>query len=128
MSKKISIILCTYNEVNYIEKTILELEKNIKNLELVIVDDNSTDGTIDTINKLNQNGKYKVVFRKKSKGLASAFTRGIIETSGDYVGWLDTNMSELIPKFEIMSSISFPNKLRVQSCSKVWQYRAVLEL
>ena len=46
MSLKTSIILCTYNEAKYIEKTISELEKNITNLELVIVDDNSTDGTI----------------------------------------------------------------------------------
>jgi len=102
MSKKVSIILCTFNEANYIEKTVLELSKNIKNLELIIVDDNSTDGTIDIINKLNQDGRHKVILRKKSKGLASAFTRGIIESSGDYIGWLDTNMSELIPKFEVM--------------------------
>ena len=79
MSTKNSIILCTYNEANYIEKTISELEKNIPNLELVIVDDNSTDGTIDIINKLNQNNKYKTVFRKKSRSLASAFVRGITE-------------------------------------------------
>ena len=103
MSTKNSIILCTYNEANYIEKTISELEKNIPNLELVIVDDNSTDGTIDIINKLNQNNKYKTVFRKKSRSLASAFIRGVIETSGENIGWIDTNMSELALKFTDMS-------------------------
>ena len=99
MSLKTSIILCTYNEANYIENTISELEKNIPNLELVIVDDSSTDGTIEIIKKLNQNNKYKVVFRKKSRSLASAFVRGVIETTGDYIGWIDTNMSEVAPKF-----------------------------
>ena len=102
MSIKTSIILCTYNEAKYIENTISELEKNISNLELVIVDDNSSDGTIEIIEKLNQNNKYKVVYRKKSRSLASAFVRGIIETTGDYIGWLDTNMSELAPKFNLM--------------------------
>jgi len=102
MKKKISIILCTYNESNHIEKTILELEKNISNLELIIVDDSSTDGTIDIIKKINLNNKYKTVFRKKSRSLGSAFVRGIIETTGDYIGWVDTNMSELAPKFNIM--------------------------
>ena len=102
MSLKTSIILCTYNESKYIEKIIFELEKNISNLELVIVDDNSTDGTIEVIKKINQNNKYKVVFRKRSRSLASAFVRGIIETSGDYIGWVDTNMSELAPKFNLM--------------------------
>ncbi len=102
MSLKTSIILCTYNEAKHIEKTITELEKNIKNLELVIVDDFSNDGTVEIIKKLNQNNKYKVVFRKKSRSLASAFVRGIIETTGEYIGWVDTNMSELAPKFNEM--------------------------
>ena len=102
MSLKTSIILCTYNESKYIEKTILELEKNISNLELVIVDDLSTDGTVEIIKKLNKDNKYKAIFRKKSRSLASAFVRGIVETSGDYIGWVDTNMSEVAPQFNKM--------------------------
>ena len=34
--------------------------------------------------------------------MASAFTRGIVETTGNYIGWLDTNMDELAPKFNEM--------------------------
>ena len=41
MSSKTSIILCTYNEADYIENAISELEKNIPNVEIVIVDDYS---------------------------------------------------------------------------------------
>ena len=104
MSSKISIILCTYNEVNHIENTIAELEKNIPSLEIVIVDDNSVDGTAEILKRLNQNNKYKVVFRKKSRSLASAFVRGLAETTGDNIGWIDTNMSELAPKFTEMVS------------------------
>jgi dolichol-phosphate mannosyltransferase len=102
MSSITSIILCTYNEANHIEKTISELEKNIQNLEIVIVDDSSTDGTIEILKKLNQNNKYKIVFRKKSRSLASAFVRGLTETTGKYVGWVDTNMGELAIKFPEM--------------------------
>ena len=103
MSSKNSIILCTYNEAKYIENTISELEKNISSLELVIVDDHSTDGTIEIIKKLNQNNIYKTVFRKKSRSLASAFARGVIETTGENIGWIDTNMSELASKFTEMN-------------------------
>ena len=116
MSLKTSIILCTYNEAKHIEKTITELEKNIKNLELVIVDDLSTDGTVEIIKKLNQNNKYKVVFRKKSRSLASAFVRGIIETTGEYIGWVDTNMSELAPRFnEMIVELESQNDLIILS-------------
>ena len=69
MSSKTSIILCTYNEAKHIEKIILEIEKNISNLELVIVDDNSSDGTIEIIKKLNHSNKYKTVYRKKAEVL-----------------------------------------------------------
>ena len=102
MPAKTSIILCTYNEADYIKETIIKLENNINNLELVIVDDDSSDGTANIIKKLNSNNKHNIVFRKKSRSVASAFLRGIIETTGDYIGWLDANQGELAPKYNIM--------------------------
>ena len=112
MPSKTSIVLSTYNEANYIENTISELEKNIPDLEIVIVDDSSSDGTIDIIKKLNQNNKYKVVFRKKSRNLASAFVRGLTETTGDNIGWIDTNMAELAARFpEMINQLKSENDL-----------------
>ena len=103
MSIKNSIILCTYNEVHHIKKTVEQIQNTIENLELIIVDDNSTDGTKDIINEINKDNKFKVIIREKSRGLASAFLRGVIESSGDNIGWLDTNMIESIPKFKEMT-------------------------
>ena len=105
MSSKTSIILCTYNESNYIKETILEIEKNIPNLELIFIDDNSTDDTRKIIDELNHDKRIKLIHRKKSRSLASAFMRGVIETSGDYIGWLDTNMPEVAPRFVEMASL-----------------------
>ena len=102
MKNKISIILCSYNEIKYIENTINQLEKHIPNLELIIVDDSSNDGTMELLKKININNRFKLIFRKKSKGLASAFSRGLIETTGEYIGWIDTNMSEVAIKFTDM--------------------------
>ena len=104
MSSKSSIILCTYNEANHIENAISELEKYISDLEIVIVDDSSSDGTVEIIERLNQNNKYKVIFRKKSQNLASAFVRGLMESTGTNIGWIDTNMGELASKFPEMGN------------------------
>jgi glycosyltransferase involved in cell wall biosynthesis len=57
MSTKTSIILCTYYEVYYIKNTVEQIQKIIPNLELIIVDDNSTDGTQDIINQINEEKK-----------------------------------------------------------------------
>ena len=103
MNLKTSMILCTFNEASFIENTVKKLENNIPNIEIIIVDDNSSDGTVDIIKKINIQNKYKAIFRKKSRSLASAFVRGIVETSGNYIGWLDTNMDELALKFGEMS-------------------------
>ena len=116
MPSKTSIVLSTYNEANYIENIIFELEKNIPDLEIVIVDDSSSDGTIEIIKKLNQNNKYKVVFRKKSRNLASAFVRGLTETTADYIGWIDTNMGELASRFpEMIKELESDNDLILMS-------------
>ena len=116
MHPKISIILCTYNESNYIENTVSELEKYIPNLELVIVDDNSSDGTAEIIKRLNVGSKFKAIFRKKNRGLASAFVRGLMETTGDNIGWIDTNMGEQAPRFvEMAKELKLNNDIVILS-------------
>ena len=52
MDKKISIILSTYNEAQFVEQTINEILNNIKNVEIILVDDSSTDGTLEIVKKL----------------------------------------------------------------------------
>ena len=51
---KNSILLCTYNEDKYIENTILKLNQFIRDLEIIIVDDNSSDKTLSIINSKNK--------------------------------------------------------------------------
>ena len=46
MKNKISIILSTYNEAYIIEKTIKNILENVNDVEIVLVDDSSTDGTL----------------------------------------------------------------------------------
>ncbi len=96
MNNKISIILSTYNEAYIIDQTVETILNKVNNVEIVLVDDNSTDGTFEIINKLN-NPNIKL-FSRTSRGLASAFLLGLINTEGDVVGWFDSNMPSLIEK------------------------------
>ena len=105
MRNKNSIIICTYNEVGNIESAIKDIQNYIPNSEIILVDDNSSDGTQDEISKINKDHNIKIVIRKKINGLGSAFQRGLIETSGDYIGWIDTNMTYLTKKFSEMSKL-----------------------
>ena len=91
MDKKISIILSTYNEASVIVQTINEILNNVKNVEIILVDDNSPDGTLEKVKNIN-NPNIKI-FSRKTRGLASAFLVGLINSSEDIVGWIDSNLT-----------------------------------
>tara|TARA_B110000967_G_C18825703_1_gene531259 strand:+ start:762 stop:1496 length:735 start_codon:yes stop_codon:yes gene_type:complete len=105
MSKRISIILCTYNEVDFIENSILTIKEKIKDLELIVVDDDSKDGTKEIIEKYNNKPFFNSIVRKNDTGLASAFVRGVREATSDRIGWIDTNMNYLIDYFPDMEKL-----------------------
>ena len=100
MQKKVSIILSTYNEASVIEDTIDKIFKNLENVEIILVDDNSPDGTYEIAKKID-NPNLKV-FLRNSRGLASAFLVGLINSSSDVVGWLDSNMGILAERLPEM--------------------------
>ena len=102
MDKKVSIILSTYNEALVIEDTINKIFKYLNNVEIILVDDNSPDGTFEKAKKIN-NPNLKV-FLRKSRGLASAFLLGLINSSSEVVGWLDSNMGVLAERLPEMLS------------------------
>jgi dolichol-phosphate mannosyltransferase len=100
MNKKVSIILSTYNEATVIEETIKQIFNTLDDVEVILVDDNSTDGTFEIVQKIN-NPNLKS-FSRKTRGLASAFLVGLINSSSDVVGWLDSNMGVLAKKLPEM--------------------------
>ena len=67
MSKNLSIILCTYNEAKVISNTIDEIFLHNPNAEIIIVDDNSTDGTQKIIKEKKLN--HINLIARKSRGL-----------------------------------------------------------
>ena len=96
---KVSIVLCTYNEKNFIEKTLHLIKKKIKKVEIIIIDDNSSDGTLQKLNELKRKYKFNLFIRKKKRGLASALLMGLKKSNGNYVGFIDANMPDQINYF-----------------------------
>jgi len=104
MNKDVSIVLCTYNEANYIEQTIKLIIKTVKNVEIIVVDDDSTDGTIEKLNSLKSTYNFKLFIRKNEKGLASAIKKGFNESNGEFIGFIDVNSSDQILYFDKLIS------------------------
>ena len=104
MNKKISIVLCTYNEVNYIEQTIRLIFQTLENVEIIVVDDNSSDGTLKKLITLKSIFNFKLIVRKNERGLASAHKRGFDESTGEFVGTIDVNSRDQILYFKNLES------------------------
>jgi len=97
----ISIILPTYNEVKNIPRLVRKIHTVINNCEIIIVDDNSPDGTGKIAQELANKGKVKVIHRKKRLGLSTAVVAGFRKAQGDIIGVMDADLShppEVIPK------------------------------
>jgi dolichol-phosphate mannosyltransferase len=89
---KISIVLATYNERENIVDTIQSIFEHVKDpVEVIVVDDDSADQTWQLVESLGD-PRVVVIRRVDTRGLASAFNRGIIESRGEIVGWMDADM------------------------------------
>tara|TARA_B100001121_G_C18695705_1_gene624942 strand:- start:3384 stop:4088 length:705 start_codon:yes stop_codon:yes gene_type:complete len=94
----LSVVLCTYNEEKFIEKTLVNLIKNEIVKEIIIVDDNSNDQTINIIEGIKSN-KIKLFIRKNVRGFASALNLGISKASERYILRFDVDMFSEIDYF-----------------------------
>ncbi|MDO5848327.1 MAG: glycosyltransferase [Methanobrevibacter sp.] len=98
---KLSLILCVYNGEKYVDEAISSaLDQSLEDIELIIVNDGSTDKTLDIINSYLIDPRIKII-NQKNKGLGAARNVGMNHASGEYIGfldaddWLDSKMCEV---------------------------------
>ena len=87
---KITIITTVKNDEKRIKKTILSvLSQNYKNLEYIIIDGGSTDGTLEIVKKYSTKIFYWEI-NKNDKGIYDGFNRGLSFASGDLIGIINS--------------------------------------
>lgn len=101
INSKVSIITVVFNGVKTLEQTIQSvINQTYKNIEYIIIDGGSTDGTLDIIKKYED--KISFWISEKDKGLYDAMNKGISFAKGEIIGminsddWYEANAVELI--------------------------------
>ena len=92
----ISVVLPTYNERDNIARLIEELAAVLDTpFECIVVDDDSPDGTAEVVVNLSKRipGVVRLICRKNERGLTSAIQRGIDESLGEIIVWMDCDLS-----------------------------------
>ena len=87
---KLSIILPVYNGEKHIEKTVRSiLRSTYQNLELLLIDDGSVDGSLALCQKLALSDTRIKVYHKENSGVADARNYGIAHATGAFIGFCD---------------------------------------
>ncbi|MDC3023661.1 glycosyltransferase family 2 protein [Pelagibacteraceae bacterium] len=97
-SKSLSIIIPVFNEINFLYRLFeqIKLYFNNKNIEIIFVDDGSTDGSTNILEKLKKKKNYKFSFKLikiiTNSGKGKAIQIGIKESQGEYILLQDADL------------------------------------
>ena len=104
---KVSIITPSFNQVNFIENTIKSvLKQDYQNIEYIIIDGGSNDGTIDIIKKYEKDVAYWI--SESDNGQSAAINKGLKVATGDIIGWI--NSDDVYYENAISSAIQILNE------------------
>lgn len=91
-SPLISVIVPIYNAAEFIEKTAEHLaNQTYKNMEFILVDDGSTDGSSEICDKIAEKDSRFLIIHQKNSGVSAARNAGIAAAKGDYIGFCDSD-------------------------------------
>jgi len=91
-SEKISVVIPVYNTEKYVEKSVRSvMDQTYGNIEIICVNDGSTDGSSEILAKLEAEDDRIVVIDKCNGGLGDARNRGIGESSSEWILFLDSD-------------------------------------
>ena len=106
INELVSVIIPVYNERQYLQKCIFSIcNQTIKNLEIILVDDGSTDGTSTDCDEIAKTDKRIKVIHKSNEGLSAARITGLKAAKGTWITFVDDD--DVISRFLIEALLSF---------------------
>lgn len=89
---KLSVMIPVYNGKKYLGEAIESvLSQPVKDLEIIVVDDGSSDGTAELCDSYAREYENIVVLHQKNQGVSAARNQGILRAQGDYLLFLDAD-------------------------------------
>ncbi len=90
LMEKVSVIIPTYNRENLIERSVRSvLNQTYENLEVIVVDDGSTDNTEEVVKSIRD--ERIIYFKQKNGGAAMARNTGVTLATADYIAFHDSD-------------------------------------
>lgn len=119
MSLKVSVIIPVYNCKDYLEECLKSvINQTLREIEIILVDDGSTDGSGELAEKLSERDPRIKVIHQKNMGAASARNSGIKIASGEYIGFVDSDDYIDERMYEILYS-NTENYVEIVQCNYI---------
>ena len=116
----VSVVITAYNSENTIKQAIESVKnQSLKDLEIIVVDDCSTDKTIEYVDQeCKKDKRVRVIKLKKNRGTYWAKNLGIISAKGSYIALQDSD--DFSDKFRIEKQIEFIREKKLIACYANW--------
>ena len=120
---KVSVIVPVYNVEKYIEKCLDSLvNQTLKDIELIIVNDGSTDSSEQIILKYKDKYSNIMYLTKENGGLSDARNFGIPHATGDYIAFLDSDDYVELSLYEKLYKKAIETDADMVECDFYWEY------
>jgi glycosyltransferase involved in cell wall biosynthesis len=114
---KISVIIPAYNTAKYIDKCLESvINQTYSNLEIIIVDDCSTDNTREVLKKYNKIKNIKIIYNEVNSGLSFSRNHGLSVATGDYIGYIDSDDYISLNYYEKLMDAIIKNHAEIALC------------
>ena len=115
----ISVIVPVYNTVDYLERCVKSIRRQTwRNLEIILVDDGSTDNSGALAEKMAMEDKRVKVLHKENGGSSSARNLGISVAKGDYIGFVDSDDCIEPEMYERLLAVALSEQLLMVQISR----------
>ena len=116
---KVSIVVPIYNVEKYLEQCLYSIiSQTLKDIEIVLVDDGSTDLSGEICDKFAQLDNRIKVIHKVNEGLGIAYNTGIKATTGEYVGFVEAD--DFVQEYMFEDLYNIANRTNVDIVKSAW--------
>lgn len=89
---KVSIVIPVYNTEVFVEEAVRSImDQTLRDTEIIIINDGSTDTSLDIIQKLSEEDTRIQIYSQENQGLSATRNRGIALASGRYIYFMDSD-------------------------------------
>lgn len=114
----LSIIIPVYNVAPWLPRCLESvIKQTYSNLDIIIIDDGSTDGSSEIAEKFAKTDSRIRVFHQENKGLVLTREKGIIEAKGSFVGFVDGDDDVTPDMYEKLLKNALTNDAQISQCS-----------